>query len=459
MSKIEANKLELSYVEFNFEKMLQKVVNVINFRIEEKHQIFSIHIDPAIPPVLVGDDQRLAQIITNLLSNSVKFTPESGAVSLNTKLIAEVESICTVQIEVRDNGIGISPEQQQKLFTSFQQAESGTARKFGGTGLGLAISKRLVEMMGGSIRIESELGKGSAFIFTIQVRCKKVEHRDLLPPGRNWNNVRVLAVDDSPEILKYLMVTSDRLGFACDVAASGEEALGMIAKKGAYDIYLIDWIMPGMDGIELTRRIREQKQKQTTPVVILISSTEWDEVQVEAKAAGVDKFLHKPLFPSAITDLINEYLGITVSQVDNKLAETVSFAGRRILLAEDVEINQEIVRTLLEPTDLEIICAANGVEAVRMFSEAPQSFDMIFMDVQMPEMDGLEATRRIRALADIPNAKTIPIVAMTANVFREDVEKCLAAGMNDHVGKPIDLGEILDSLREYIPPPSSKNKF
>jgi CheY-like chemotaxis protein len=230
----------------------------------------------------------------------------------------------------------------------------------------------------------------------------------------------------------------------------------MIAKKGAYDIYFIDWMMPGMDGIELARRIKEQSEAKSA--MILISSTEWDAVQKEAKAAGVDKFLHKPLFPSTIVDLINEYLGVIVPTGENRARETVSIAGRRILLAEDVDINREIVRTLLEPTDLEIICAVNGEEAVRLFTQGPQNFDMIFMDVQMPIMDGFEATRRIRALTDIPSAKTIPIVAMTANVFREDVEKCIQAGMNDHVGKPIDLAEILDILREYIPPAGHKKE-
>ncbi|WP_010258623.1 response regulator [Treponema primitia] len=448
MSKIEANKLELSYEEFNFERMLQKVSNVINFRVEEKHQIFSVYIDKDIPPVLIGDDQRLTQVITNLLSNAVKFTPEGGVVSLTTKLVGESEGEYTLQIEVKDSGIGISPEQQKKLFTAFQQAESSTSRKFGGTGLGLAISKRIVEMMGGSIWIESELGKGASFIFTIKARPGKAGHRDLLGPGRNWDNIRVLAVDDAPEIRDYFSDLAERFNFVCDVASSAEEALGMIDVNGVYDIYFIDWKMPpGMNGIELSRRIKELKQNKS--VIIMISSTEWDAIQEEAKTAGVDKFLPKPLFPSPIADLINDCLGVTVSQGETKTNEAVSFAGRRLLLAEDVEINQEIVRALLEPTELEIITAGNGAEAVRLFSEAPLSFDMIFMDVQMPEMDGFEATRRIRAL-DAPNAKTIPIVAMTANVFREDIENCLAAGMNGHVGKPLDLDEVLDKLRSYI---------
>ncbi|AEF83862.1 multi-sensor hybrid histidine kinase [Treponema primitia ZAS-2] len=462
MSKIEANKLELSFLEFNFEKMLQKVVNVINFKVEEKHQIFSIHIDKAIPPVLIGDDQRLAQVITNLLGNSVKFTPEGGAISLTTKLIAGDESQgddaeYTVQIEVQDSGIGISPAQQDKLFTSFQQADSGTSRKFGGTGLGLAISKRIVEMMGGRIWIESELGKGSTFIFTVKARRGKSEYKSSLAPGRNWGNIRVLAVDDAPEIREYFAEIAQRFGFACDVAPDAEEALTLIQKNGVYDIYFVDWQMPGINGIELSRKIKEHQDSKS--VVIMISSTEWDLIQDEAKKAGVDKFLPKPLFPSPIADLITECLGQGAAPSgETGTEEAVSYKGRRILLAEDVDINQEIVRTLLEPTELEIVCAGNGKEALRIFSEDPLGFNMIFMDVQMPEMDGFEATRSIRALENAPNAKTIPIVAMTANVFREDVERCLASGMNDHVGKPFDFEEILEKLRKYIPPAAHKKE-
>ena len=325
MSKIEANKLELSLVTFNFENMLNLVVDVIRFRMDEKKQNFTVHIDNTIPKILTGDDQRLAQVITNLLSNAVKFTPEGGCISLNTQL-GEVENgNCTIIIEVTDTGIGISPEQQKRLFTSFQQAESNTTRQFGGTGLGLVISKRIVEMMGGQIWIKSELGKGSTFAFTVH-----------LEQGNDCNDKPADALDAKP----------------------------------------------------------------------LPSETEPEEV-------------------------------------------AVSFSGRHILLVEDVEINREIILTLLESTHLKIDCAKNGVEAVHMFRETPEKYDMIFMDVQMPEMDGYEATRHIRTL-DGSHARNIPIVAMTANVFKEDIERCLASGMNAHVGKPIDLNEILNTLKTYL---------
>ncbi|MDR2617640.1 MAG: response regulator [Treponema sp.] len=329
MSKIEANKLELSYVDFDFERMIRKVVNVINFRVEERKQNFTVAIGERIPQFLTGDDQRLAQVITNLLSNAVKFTPEGGSIALAAKLIEEEQDRCVIQIEVTDTGIGISPEQQSRLFTSFEQAESGTSRKFGGTGLGLAISKRIVDMMGGRIWIESELGKGSTFAFTVQAGKGQGESQ-------------------GPEI----------------PAAAGEE---------------------------------------------------------------------------------------------NRQEKADRFDGFSILLAEDVDINREIVLALLEPTGLSIECAENGKAAVAMFLAGPDKYDMIFMDVQMPEMDGYEATRRIRAFEEerrkesAEHRQRVPIVAMTANVFREDVEKCLAAGMNDHVGKPLELTDVLAKLRNYLP--------
>jgi signal transduction histidine kinase/CheY-like chemotaxis protein len=452
MSKIEANKLDLSPVSFDFEKMLQKVAGIVNFRVDEKGQNFSVHIDRNIPRVLIGDDQRLTQVIANLLGNAVKFTPEGGSITLDARLAGEEQCVCTLQISVTDTGIGISEEQRSRLFASFEQAENSTSRKFGGTGLGLAISRRIVELMGGRIWIESELGKGSTFTFTAQVMRGLEEQRSFLDPGVNWGNVRLLAVDDSPEVLEYFGEIAGRLGVACDIAPGGEEACALIAKNGPYDIYFVDWKMPGMDGIEFSRRLKRQGATGHSSVVIMISAVEWSVMEDEARSAGVDKFLPKPLFMSSVADCVNEAIGAAacLAAVKESWPEEGCFKGCRLLLAEDVEINREIVLTLLEPTGLSIDCAENGAEATRLFGEAPGRYDMIFMDVQMPEIDGYEATRRIRAL-DVPGAKEIPIVAMTANVFREDVEKCLDAGMNDHVGKPLDFEEVLDRLRKYLP--------
>jgi len=336
MSKIEANKFELAPVKFNFEKIIQRAVDVVTFRVDEKKQKLTVHIDSAIPQTLIADDQRLAQVVINLLGNAVKFTPENGSISLEANLLKEKDSLCTIEVSVSDTGIGISEEHQKKLFKSFQQAEADTSRRFGGSGLGLVISRSIVEMMNGEIWVESEPGKGSVFSFMI-------------------------------EVIKDSLINDN---------SSGEN-------------------------------IKDNAQQDITGL----------------------------------------------------------YAGRRILMAEDVEINREIVQTLLEPTQLEIDFAENGKEAVRMFSESPEKYEMIFMDIQMPEMDGYEATKRIRAIEAERNSgasftegtnnsmkfpKGIPIIAITANVFKEDVQKCLDAGMNSHVGKPFNLDDVLEKLYVFL---------
>jgi signal transduction histidine kinase/DNA-binding response OmpR family regulator len=456
MSKIEANKFELSPAVFNFEKMLQKVVNVINLRMDQKQLDFLVRLDKDIPPMLIGDDQRLAQVIANLLGNAAKFTPEQGSVTLNTHLEKTGDAKCVVKIEVVDTGIGISPEQQSRLFRSFEQAENSTSRRFGGTGLGLAISKNIVEMMGGKIWVESELGKGSAFVFTVELEQAPETEKTAVSYGQR--PPRVLMVDDDPEALEYLGELAKRIGLNCDSAGGGDAALDMIERNGPYALCFIDWKMPGMNGAELSRRIRD-RDAADKPVIIMMSSTDWSVIEEEARSAGVDLFLAKPFFPSPLVDCVNKALGVEhiVEQKAGSGEDIMGcFAGRRILLAEDMAINQEIVLALLEPTELQIDCAFNGEEALKLYRETPDKYDMIFMDVQMPAMDGYDTTRRIRSLeARRPagDAPPIPIVAMTANVFREDIEKCLASGMNDHVGKPIDLEEILTKLRQYLRTP------
>jgi signal transduction histidine kinase/CheY-like chemotaxis protein len=454
MSKIEANKFDLSFATFNFEKMLQKVVNVINFRMDQKQLNFLVRLDKEIPPMLIGDDQRLSQVITNLLGNAVKFTPEEGFISLNTYLDKIDGQRCVIRIAVTDTGIGITPEQQSRLFRSFEQAESSTARKFGGTGLGLAISKSIVEMMGGKIWVESEPGKGSTFAFFVELeRAPEMEKKAVAYDRRSLS---ILMVDDDPEVRDYFGDVAERFGLSYHTAGSGEEARDLIERHGPYSLYFIDWKMPGMNGIELSRWIRDsgggEAPEESNSVIIMISATEWSVIEEQAKGAGVDRFLAKPFFPSSFVDCINEALGVDniLKQESPDDAIRGCFAGRRILLAEDVEINQEIVLSLLEPTEIQIDCAANGVEAIRMYEEDPDRYSAIFMDVQMPEMDGYDATRRIRSLEAGGNVQPIPIIAMTANVFREDIEKCLACGMNDHVGKPLDLTEVIDKLRQYL---------
>jgi len=449
MSKIEANKFELSHEEFDFEKMLQRVVNIISFRADEKKQKLTVHIDKSIPRSLLGDDQRLAQVITNLMGNAVKFTPEEGFVRLETRFLGKEDDVYTIQISIKDSGIGISPQQQAQLFQSFQQAESGTSRRFGGTGLGLAISKSIIELMGGHIILDSEPGKGSSFTFTFKAKRGIKRTLGLSEIGVNWDNVKIMAVDDDKDILDYFQDIMHGFGTKCDTAMSGQDALALIGINGMYDIYFVDWKMPDMDGIMLAKELKAKSSSPEHTIVIMISAAEWSIVADEAKKAGVDKFLSKPLFPSAIADAITEAIGLHDQPKKEITVNNVYFNGFKILLAEDVEINREIVDALIEPTLLKMDCAENGVEAVSMFQKSPEDYDLILMDVQMPEMDGYEATRRIRQ-SNHPRAKTIPIIAMTANVFREDVERCLKAGMNEHIGKPLNMEEFFSMLQRYL---------
>jgi CheY-like chemotaxis protein/anti-sigma regulatory factor (Ser/Thr protein kinase) len=394
------------------------------------------------------------------LGNSVKFTPENGSITLETKFLEATADICTIQISVTDTGIGISSEQQRRLFQSFQQAESSTVRKYGGTGLGLSISKSIVEMMGEKIRVESELNKGSVFTFTFLAKRGKDKKLNSLEKAINWESIRILAVDDDPDILEFFKDAAQRFNIHCDTAPNSEYAIELVQRNGNYNVYFIDWKMPNMDGIALTKVLKSKERNPENATVIMISAAEWTDIKDHAQKAGVNRFLSKPLFPSTIIDTICDALGIERNILETtKLDTNDDFSGHTILLAEDIEINREIVLTLLESTNLKIDCAENGTIAVKMFSENPEKYEIIFMDVQMPEIDGFEATRRIRLLEarqfsdeetqDKP-CQRIPIIAMTANVFKEDIENCKNAGMDDHIGKPLDFEIVMEKLRAYL---------
>jgi len=449
MSKIEAGKMELSVMVFNLEQMLQKVINIISFRIDEKRQKFTVHIDGDVPRLLIGDDLRLAQVITNLLSNATKFAPNGESVHLGVHLDDVERGLYTIKFTVKDTGIGISRDQQMRLFKSFEQAERGITRKYGGTGLGLAISKYIVELMGGKIWIESDLGKGTTISFTIQTR-RGGENPNYLP-NVDRSSVRVLLVDDDLELHHNFENIAEQLQLRCDVASSGEEALRLAREEGPYDMHFIDWKLPDKDGIELARNIKALDADK--PVVLMLSIVEWNTVEKDAKAAGVDDFLSMPLLASTLAECVGRHIGAGLlaedAEDDSMFGLDETFPGRCILLAEDVEINREIVQAILEPTEIKIDCAVNGTEVVRMFREDPNRYDLIFMDLQMPEMNGLEATRHIRAIGS-PKAKKVPIIAMTANVFKEDIEICIESGMNAHIGKPLVLGEVMEILRQYL---------
>ncbi len=448
ISKIEANKFELSEGEFDFEQMLVNVVNVVSFRIEEKKQKILVSIDPAVPKLAFGDSQRLAQVIANILTNAVKFTPNEGKIKMQVGFSdsAKKDGILNLRFKISDTGIGISKENQAKLFQAFEQSDGGIARKYGGTGLGLAISKKIVELMDGRIWIDSELGKGSDFLFDVNLKKSK------LPDGEEKlikKEVKILFVDDFLEEHESFCCSVIKLGAKCDCAISGNEALEKIKNSNMpYDIIFTDWRMPEMDGVELARQIRTMNV--THPIIVMTSAAHWGEIQKEAVAAGINSFLPKPFFPCTIAECINKYFHTGPQNEDiMPTAESFDFKGKTVLVAEDVEINREVLDALLAETCVSIKFAENGREAVEMFRQTPELFDLILMDIQMPEVDGLEATRRIRRL-ELPSAKTVPIVAMTANAFREDVEKSFAAGMNGHVAKPIEMDILLKEMKKHL---------
>ena len=453
MSKIEANKFEISTSEFDFEKMLINITNIVSFRMDEKKQNFIIHFDPNIPANIIGDEQHIAQVIVNILSNSAKFTPEHGTITFDANVVAAEGNKLRLKFDMTDTGIGISPEQQSRLFNSFEQADGSISRQFGGTGLGLAISKRIVELMGGTISIKSELGLGTTVSFDIVVEQGIVKEHSSISPKIDRNNLRILAVDDSSATREYFTHLMKRLKIDCSVAESGMEALEMIEtakEQGApYNFFFVDWMMPEMDGLQLASIIKEQMPYES--VIIMISAAHWSAIEDQANLIGVNGYIPKPLFPSALIDCVNMYLGATPfsTRVHSDRNRVYDFSGYRLLVVEDVEVNREIVVMLLEGTNIEIDHAINGVESIDKFNEHGDDYDLIFMDVHMPIMGGYEATQAIRNSSH-GKAATIPIIAMTANAFKEDIEMCLAVGMNDHISKPIDSNEMFEKMQRWL---------
>ena len=454
MSKIEADKFELSFREFDFEQALKNIANMANVRAEEKQQTFIVNISEGMPAFILSDELRLSQIITNLLTNAIKFTPEHGTITLNVEKLEDIDGDIILRVEISDTGIGIAQDQQDKLFISFNQADPSISQKYGGTGLGLAISKRIVELMGGKIWVESELGKGSSFFFTIKAKKTEGKSRTELSKKISKEKIRILAVDDSEETRNYFVHVMRALDLACDVATGGPQALRMIryAADIPYNIFFIDWLMPDMDGVELTRRIK--KIYGDNSIVIMISANDWNDIEKEAIAAGVKFFISKPLFPSTLINAINICMGADINepiQVPQQSASAClyDFCNFTLLIAEDVDINREIMSAVLSETNVSIEYAENGKIAVSMFEDNPEKYNLILMDINMPEMDGYEATKQIRSLGHA-KARDVPIIAMTANVFKEDIDKCLESGMNDHIGKPIDAETLFKQLSMYL---------
>ncbi|MDL2260564.1 response regulator, partial [Deltaproteobacteria bacterium OttesenSCG-928-K17] len=430
-----------------------QVTDQVTTKASEKGVEFLVKVPGDTPAGLVGDQIRLAQILSNLSSNAMKFT-EKGQVTLKVETVSESPSEVTLKFLMEDSGIGMTEDQCANLFTAFSQAERSTTRRYGGTGLGLTISKSLVEMMGGQIWCESRPGVGSTFGFTATFGRHDSENR-YLATNRDFSGLAALAVDDNVVALDIVSDFLRVLGFSVATASSGAKALEIIEEKHrlglCFDLILLDWKMPGLDGVEVAKAIKEGHTEGPPPVIIMTTAYNRDNVLKEAQANGVTNVMTKPLSPTTMLNMLVDIFGRGKAQTNPRLkkardlAQAVDFAGGRILLAEDNEVNQLVASRILKNAGLMVDIAENGLKAVQMVRE--NTYDLVLMDIQMPEMDGITATKEIRAM---PGFENLPIVAMTANAMSGDKELSLSAGMNDHINKPINLQELFSSLARWL---------
>jgi len=458
-SKIDAGKLALEEVPFNLEDILGNIANVIGMQAEKKGLEFLFRIGSEVPYNLIGDPLRLGQVLMNLAGNAVKFT-ERGEIVISVGLMERGEGEVILRFSVRDSGIGLKPAQIKLLFSAFNQADDSITRKYGGTGLGLAICKQLTELMGGRIWIESVPGRGSEFIFTAKMRLSAGvrQRRDLSP--EHLQGLRALVVDDNETAREVLSSMLSSLKIKVDTANDGLSALDCLAaatQQGEpYDVVLLDWIMPGIDGIETARRIKANESYAKLPAMLMVTANGREEAIVEAGRVGLDGFLLKPVYASVMYNTLLDILGIesvvgpATTKENTTTVDLTALTGARILLVDDNTINQEVAMEFLRDAGMAVDIATNGRECLNALHCS--HYDLVLMDIQMPVMDGLEATRRIR---QSDRFKDLPVVAMTAHAMIGDREKSLAAGMNDHLTKPIDPDALYQVLKKWIRHPSA----
>ena len=449
MSRIESGRLYLRNEEFSFAKELEQVNTIINGQCREKGLRYDCHTVGRIDDYYIGDGMKLKQVMINILGNAVKFTPEGGSVTFIIEEGPRFDQMATLKFTVRDTGIGMSREYLPHIFDVFSQEDSSATNKYGSTGLGMPITRSLVEMMNGNIAVESEKGVGTTFTVTVTLGQSDRKAAALSGDRLNPHAMSVLVIDDDPVASEHARLVLGQLGISCETAASGAEGIEMVslrhARREPYDLLLVDWRMPEMDGVETTRRIRAIAGSDT-PIIIL-TSYNWDDVVEEARAAGVDTFVPKPLFAGSVMD---EFREAFKRKAADRHARRARLEGRRVLLAEDVSVNAEIMVMVLGMRQIEADVAENGRVAVDRFLQRPVGYyDAILMDMRMPVMDGLEATRTIRACGR-EDAKDIPIIALTANAFDEDVQRSLQAGLNAHLSKPVEPEALFDTLETLI---------
>ena len=449
MSRIESGKLIIRKEEFSFSNMLEQINTMVMSQCNEKGLHYECRVTGGVSDYYIGDDMKLKQVIINILSNAIKFTDAPGSIQFAVERMAVYGDHSTLKLTVKDTGIGMEKEFIPRIFDTFAQEDSSRNNKYGSTGLGMAITKNIVELMNGTISVESEKGVGTEF--TVVITLNNCEHQFSSTNFVNPKDMRILVVDDEEIAAEHARIVLDEAGIKADTCYSGQEALNMLevshAKHDPYNLVLLDWKMPEMDGIDVARQIRQRYAKETT--VIILTSFNWDEIMEEAIHAGVDSFLAKPLFASNVIDEFERIARKNSMSLFNEKSRA-DLKDRHILMAEDVLINAEIMEQIIMVRGAGIDHAENGKIVLDMFNKSEEGYyDAILMDVRMPEMDGLAATEAIRAL-DRPDAKKIPIIAMTANAFDEDVQRSLQVGMNAHLSKPVEPDRLYQTLEELI---------
>ena len=450
MSKIENGKLNIRQELFDLKNLVTSLADINYGLATAKGLSFEIVISGFKDELLLGDSMRVNQILLNLLSNAIKFTPKGGSVKLEIRMLRSASDKIWLRFIVKDSGIGMQKEFLEHLYEPFEQADNGIARKYGGTGLGMAITKNLVAIMDGTIEVESQEGAGTTFMVDLPFGVSKVDKKT----AAEMEEMRVLVVDDDNDTCEHAAVLLKGMGVNVDWALNGFEAIEKVRSAceddgRCYDVCFIDWCMPELDGIETARRMR--RYVGTDVLIIIISAYDWSGIEEQAKAAGVNAFIAKPFFAS---NLYNTLLTVSrkpelgFSAVGNK--ETYDFGGKKVLLVEDNELNMEIASELLKFVNLQVEHAENGKVAVDIFRNSKEKeYALIFMDIQMPLMNGYDAARCIRS-SEHPAAGTIPIIAMTANAFNDDVQAAFDAGMNGHLAKPIDVEVLYKTIARYI---------
>lgn len=450
MSKIESGKLTLHIEQISLREVMDSIVNIVQPQIKEKKQHFSVHIRNVEAEDVYCDSVRLNQVLINLLSNAIKFTPEEGRV--NVYLMQEPSSLgenyVRCHFRVKDTGIGMSPEFLKTIFETFTREKNTQVQKTEGTGLGMAITKAIVEAMNGTIEVTSEQGKGSEFHITLDL--ERVEEKDadmVLPP---W---RMLVVDNNEDLCYSTVVALKEIGVEVEYALSGEAAVQMVAKRckqqDHYQIILLDWKMPGMDGLETTKAIRKYVGDEVT--ILIISAYDWSDIEDEAREAGAQGFISKPLFKSNLFSGLKHYMEEDGENKESESAVNIEsmFDGKKILVAEDNDLNWEIAEELFSERGLNLERAENGKDCVEKFEQSQEGYyDLILMDIRMPVMSGYDAAKAIRALSR--SDAGLPIIAMTADAFSDDIQRCMDCGMNAHIAKPIDVNKVIQQMRKYI---------